>query len=500
MLTAATKESVPEEELLETMETDDRDRLRRMLEADVAGKLRPTIVPRPGVDGTAAGAAEGGDDGSDQDGSISGFYPSRGTARNMFNEDDFQHIQFVESYTLLHIAARYGAVQCVDLLLQTEGFQPDVYSAEYDGGLPLHWAVARNKPEVVDRLVGASCRLDIADCLGRTALHIACSKGFLACVEALLKAETDTGLNSTDPQGFTPLMSTMLRRKNYYRLKVKGVENSTRHVEIMRKLISAGAKLNMASKSGFTALHLAVHLAPFDSFVDCLLNSDVNVNQRSTQSGIGLQDSYIYGLSPLWIALARSHLTAARKLIIANADLNLCCRTGNLQAYSKQENVLENMQKFTSREFLGVDNMRDVFEFCSDGIFEEPLAPFGIAVALSLFKFAVDIVRSGYIVSRHETDWFRNRLRRPHIGFQSVSNPFGAYTDEKLNDEKLVDELTMVRPLQWWCRRCVRHRLPQGLHRIQTAVKDIGLPTKIQSYLLLVDVFPGTVRLDTTDD
>lgn len=563
VLTMVTKEAVSEEELLVTMETDDVERLRRMLEEDTSGKLLPTEMSPPGQEirgvtgGNTAAVAdydaeepgheiseseEGWDDeqpprnavgtnfacaqgetiDSSTDAQLTGqttidetlvlddfeseeerednrrkFRIWRSTSSDV--EEDEKHLKFVTGYTLLHIASKYGAVKCVEFLLETPGFYPNMYIADYGGALPIHWAVSGNKAEVVDRLVKAGSRVNIGDILGRTALHIACSKGFIDCVKALLQAGSELDLNARDPDGFTPLISTMLRRKHYYRHKVNGVPNTARHVEIMKLLISAGANLDITAKSGFSALHLSVHLAEIEPFIDCLINSNVNIDQRIVKAGQepGVDHNDIYGPTPLWFAIAGCHLSAARKLIQANANLNVCCRKQSvsrmhqLNVLPKRDVFAEMVQQFTSRDYLGVE-VGDTMALYVDTTFEKVMTPFGIAVTRDLFPFALSIVRGGYAVTRHDIDWFQSRLER----LSTTELP--ELMAEARSGRAMLQELESVKSLQWWCRRCVRLRLSTGLARLEQAVSGLGLPSKIQDYLLLKDVF-GDPHLDSTE-
>ena len=53
--------------------------------------------------------------------------------------------------TPLHIAARYGALNVVHLLLADERVVPDVFSTSHQ--TPLHFAAMYNQPDVVKALI-----------------------------------------------------------------------------------------------------------------------------------------------------------------------------------------------------------------------------------------------------------------------------------------------------------------------------------------------------------
>jgi ankyrin repeat protein len=64
--------------------------------------------------------------------------------------------------TPLHLAALYGRLEIVQLFIEYNG---DI-NATNELGSPIHWALEHNHLKVVELLLGAGARLDIADKVG----------------------------------------------------------------------------------------------------------------------------------------------------------------------------------------------------------------------------------------------------------------------------------------------------------------------------------------------
>ncbi|MDR0773696.1 MAG: ankyrin repeat domain-containing protein [Wolbachia pipientis] len=103
--------------------------------------------------------------------------------------------------TPLHLAAKYGRKDMVEMLLNKEA-KVDV--VDNRGRTPLHLAAQYNeKKEIVEMLLNKGAKVDIADNRGRTPLHLAAANGHKEVVEVLLKAE-GINVNAVDENGKTP--------------------------------------------------------------------------------------------------------------------------------------------------------------------------------------------------------------------------------------------------------------------------------------------------------
>ncbi|MEN0016488.1 MAG: ankyrin repeat domain-containing protein [Bacteroidota bacterium] len=104
--------------------------------------------------------------------------------------------------TPLHLAAAYGNVEAVHLLLRA-GALADEYDWEYC--TPLHRAVIRKHAEVIKVLLDAGVDINKSGpCGNQSALHIAAAQGGLDAIQLLLQRGSDTDLRET-VYGMTPI-------------------------------------------------------------------------------------------------------------------------------------------------------------------------------------------------------------------------------------------------------------------------------------------------------
>ncbi|WP_353277454.1 ankyrin repeat domain-containing protein [Wolbachia endosymbiont (group A) of Agelastica alni] len=103
--------------------------------------------------------------------------------------------------TPLHLAAKYGRKDIVEMLLNKEA-KVDV--VDNRGRTPLHLAAQYNeKKEIVEMLLNKGAKVDIADNRGRTPLHLAAQNNNKEIVDALIKAKANVDIKDEDEK--TPL-------------------------------------------------------------------------------------------------------------------------------------------------------------------------------------------------------------------------------------------------------------------------------------------------------
>lgn len=139
-----------------------------------------------------------------------------------------------------------------------------VNTADLLGRTPLWWAVRRDDGEKSLTLVDHGADPSLANAAGRSPLHNAAAQGSLALVEALLAHGA-----SVDPKSFegkTPL-------------QVVGVYGVQEDVLIVRRLVAAGADLNVRDGYGRTPISL------------CCFNSHVDIARVLLDAGADLQIS-----------------------------------------------------------------------------------------------------------------------------------------------------------------------------------------------------------------
>lgn len=145
--------------------------------------------------------------------------------------------------------------------------------AAYDG---LHRAAQNGNVDDIDRLARAGAALDGRDGNGRTAAHVAAFAAQAGALHALAKAGAD--MNALDAQAYDvvtiaavadnpELMSLAIELGNDPGLTTSPYRGTALiaaahlgHVEVVRRLIAAGAPLDHVNNLGWTALMEAVVL------------------------------------------------------------------------------------------------------------------------------------------------------------------------------------------------------------------------------------------------
>ncbi|MHC4538349.1 MAG: ankyrin repeat domain-containing protein [Planctomycetota bacterium] len=151
-----------------------------------------------------------------------------------------------EGLTALHLAARQGRKDAVELLL-AKGASINARLTGWPGWTPLHEAAAANQKEVAELLIAK--RADInTDCaragggrFGGTPLHEAAFEGHRDMVELLISKGAD--INAEQSGGLTPL----------------DVAAFVGHTDVVELLIGRGADVNVRDRGGRTALRWAKH-------------------------------------------------------------------------------------------------------------------------------------------------------------------------------------------------------------------------------------------------
>ena len=104
-----------------------------------------------------------------------------------------------EDITPLHVVARHGYVEILELLLDTKNC--DLVALNSFKETPLHVAAYNGNATIVQRLLDYLCEVSIEvieneDMYGNTALHCACEQGQLEIVELLVKAKANILANN----------------------------------------------------------------------------------------------------------------------------------------------------------------------------------------------------------------------------------------------------------------------------------------------------------------
>ncbi|CAG5922549.1 unnamed protein product, partial [Menidia menidia] len=160
--------------------------------------------------------------------------------------------------TPLHLAARNGHLDAVQLLLQSFGTRDEV---NMDDETALYQAADSGHEECVLALLEADCNPNILTVTKCSALHSVSERGDTSLVKLLLQHNAYMDLQNQHLQ--TPLHLA--------------VKNS--HIPVIHYLIEAGCNINITDMRSQTSMHLAAELARAD-VVEMLLKSDMDLTLR----------------------------------------------------------------------------------------------------------------------------------------------------------------------------------------------------------------------------
>lgn len=222
-------------------------------------------------------------------------------------------------------AVRQNDKAAVRALLQK---QVDVNTPEGDGATALHWAAHGDDAEIVDLLIAAGAKVDVANDLAITPLYLASANGSLAIVSKLL--EKGANPNAASETGVTPLMEAA----------------RSGNVRVVRALVGHGADVNAQERDrGQTALMWAVARHHPD-VVTVLLDHSANVHARTRVRNLtvmldqgprrtvkaAMQDARQIeagGSTALLFAAQVGDAPSARLLLAAGARVNDTAADGN---------------------------------------------------------------------------------------------------------------------------------------------------------------------------
>jgi ankyrin repeat protein len=209
----------------------------------------------------------------------------------------------------------------------------DVNAAQPDGATALAFAVHLGERAMAEALLGAGANPNAADEYGETPVTLAAANGDAALLNRLLTSRGDA--RAARWNGETALMIAAgagslesLRELASHGADVNAAEPrggqtalmwsaAEGHSAVVAGLIEMGARVDAASKTGFTPLVFATMKDDAESMRLLLAaGANPNVTLRS-------------GAKPLVVALQYRHTEAALRLIEAGADIAVRDRSGN---------------------------------------------------------------------------------------------------------------------------------------------------------------------------
>jgi len=203
--------------------------------------------------------------------------------------------------TPLSLAASNDRINELRLLLANNA---EVNSVDNKGRTPLYNTIFGDNIAIVKALIKAGADVNIANNVGWTPLYSAIGKNKMAVVKLLITAGGD--VNIANNRGWTPLHRTVNSLDNQ---KFDGKE-------LMRVLIDAGAKINMQTKAGDTAVNLAATNDRLNE-LDLLLTYNPDINKADNA-----------GITPIASAIMKNHVYIVKVLIGAGVDVNLADNNG----------------------------------------------------------------------------------------------------------------------------------------------------------------------------
>ncbi|KAL5287879.1 Wtrw family protein [Megaselia abdita] len=194
----------------------------------------------------------------------------------------------------IHLSADLGNVQCLEILLNANGADPNIrICIREKESTALHLAADEGNVECVDLLLSKGADAKLKNHRGFSALHLAARTSSLECVESLLR-NGNADANAEDFDHRTPLHAAIGKSENAF--------------DILETLISWGANVNHKDIYGFTALHLAA-LDGLAQCVEMLIFHGADVTTKSKKGTSAL--NVITRKTPASVAMIQQKLDAA---------------------------------------------------------------------------------------------------------------------------------------------------------------------------------------------
>jgi ankyrin repeat protein len=230
--------------------------------------------------------------------------------------------------TPLHMAAEYGDIELVDLLIR---YRADVNAPDRDGNTPLHYAVMRGHKHVAEFLLKNRANSNAQNKDGRTPLHITALSNNIELAQLLLRYGANP--QKRDAAGKTPInlttneeLARLLERE--YRAKPRGAYRAeVRNMAAGRDIPVQPPPPHAAPTYG--ALHHRSRLRePLPPLHDAVMNRNPGLLNLLLSKGGNPNEVDNRGRTPLHIAAGVGCRDCAVLLIQAGADVNARDKNG----------------------------------------------------------------------------------------------------------------------------------------------------------------------------
>jgi len=252
--------------------------------------------------------------------------------------------------TPLHMAAEYGDMELVDLLIR---YRADVNAPDRDRNTPLHYAVMRGHKHVAEFLLKNRANSNAQNKEGRTPLHIAALNNNIEIAQLLLRYRANPGIR--DAARKTPIdlttneeLARLLVRE--YRDRPRGAQRvkvrntavgrnvrvrlpplhdavKDQNPSLLNLFLSKGNNPNEVDNFGRTALHIAAEVGCREC-ADLLIQAGADVNARDKK-----------GRAPLHYAVRYGHHEVADLLLRKGAAPNAIDNIGNTPLHYAVEKI-----------------------------------------------------------------------------------------------------------------------------------------------------------------
>ena len=212
--------------------------------------------------------------------------------------------------TLLHSAARYGALSAAEYL-HNKG--ADFNAKDENGNTSLHLGSIFGHDDIIDLLIQYGADVDALNDSGQTALFLASIYGNPAVVKLLVTGGAN--LNFKDADGNTPLHIAVLYRRS----------------ENVDEMLAFNPDIDAKNKEGYSPLLLAVQSMDNGGIIESLLQKGAGLNITDTQ-----------GRNALLVSVGSYQKGYIHMLVSKGININSQDKNGNTALHYVFNFVLEN--------------------------------------------------------------------------------------------------------------------------------------------------------------